>query len=688
MVVRPLLAAFAASLLIPAAAGAASETLGKTTLEVRILGGDRAAGYTSLRTGPGQDFVVREGVGATARAERLKKRRSFAYFAQLSDFQLADEESPARVELLDQVASEFSSAWRPQEALMPFVIDASIRQVNAHMASPVPQGNGKRAQLGYVITTGDNADNQQRNETEWVARLLEGGRVDPNSGSANPADIPPTCPAAALDPAEAAGYTGVQDYDDYVESGDYYDPDKPAGKFSGWPSYPGLMDRAQQPFDATGLRVPSYVAIGNHDALVQGNEDANAAFEAVATGCKKVMLGQFGIEDIIADPSALPFMTSPTRTALVPPDPRRAFVTLPEYRKIFKSGRQADGHGFGFVDAGELAASNGAASYYAFSPKPGLRMIALDSVANGGVAGVTDRGNIDDPQYQWLDRELAKADAAGEIAVVYSHHAPVSMDANAPDELASPCTADRPEDDPNPGCDLDPRSSEPLHLGTDMVDLLHAHPSVVAWVAGHSHVNDVTPYAKGGGGFWVVRTSAEADWPHQDRLVEIMDNRDETLSIFGTLLDNAAPITAPGPERSVGAMTPDELASLGRTFGYNDPDSGGGTGEGQADDNNVELLVSDPRDRSGVRLSIAGGPSRSLRTNRTSTLSLRLLSQRDGSRAAPLRRTTVNVDNEVLRTDRAGRVRVSLKFRKSGRKLLLVTTKGHRPARLILNVRR
>ena len=49
------------------------------------------------------------------------------------------------------------------------------------------------------------------------------------------------------------------------------------------------MDRAQQPFAAAGLAVPSYVAFGNHDALVQGNQAANAAFEQVATGCMKPM---------------------------------------------------------------------------------------------------------------------------------------------------------------------------------------------------------------------------------------------------------------------------------------------------------------------------------------------------------------------------------------------------------------
>ena len=81
------------------------------------------------------------------------------------------------------------------------------------------------------------------------------------------------------DSAAPQNYTGVQDFDDYLEgpTPQFYDPDSPAGPFGDWPLYPGLMDRAQQPFQAAGLTVPSYVSVGNHDGLVQGNAAANAA---------------------------------------------------------------------------------------------------------------------------------------------------------------------------------------------------------------------------------------------------------------------------------------------------------------------------------------------------------------------------------------------------------------------------
>ncbi len=138
----------------------------------------------------------------------------------------------------------------------------------------------------------------QRNEILWTRALLEGGALDPNSGSANPADwdalAHPSCaayPPTAANLAEAARYTGVQDYDDYDEGANpyFYDPDSPQAAWADWPAYPGLMDRAQLPFQAAGLDVPSYVTNGNHDGLVQGNQDGNAAFEDIATGCFKAL---------------------------------------------------------------------------------------------------------------------------------------------------------------------------------------------------------------------------------------------------------------------------------------------------------------------------------------------------------------------------------------------------------------
>ena len=119
-----------------------------------------------------------------AKGGRAARRTSLAYFGQLSDFQLADEESPARVEPLDAVSSQFSAAFRPWESLEPMIDDAMIRQVDSFAgAGPVAAAHGRRPKMDFTIDTGDSADSQQLNETEWVRTLLEGGTLDPNSGT-------------------------------------------------------------------------------------------------------------------------------------------------------------------------------------------------------------------------------------------------------------------------------------------------------------------------------------------------------------------------------------------------------------------------------------------------------------------------------------------------------------------------
>jgi metallophosphoesterase (TIGR03767 family) len=607
-----------ASAVATSGAAAATNPLGLTTLEQRIVP-DGATGFDQLGAGPGEGYVVREDGLGVAHPGRAERRVSLAYFGQLSDFQLADEESPARVEFVDLVGSPVEAAFRPWEALQPFIDDAMIRQVNAFAAAaPVAAGDGSRSTMGFTIDTGDSADNQQLNETEWVRTLLEGGSLDPNSGidptGYSPEGAPhPLCPPVGVpDAIEAAKYTGVQDYDDYFEGlvPYFYDPDDPRGASTGWPSYPGLMDRAQQPFTAAGLTVPSYVSFGNHDALAQGNQAANASFEQVATGCLKPMEGAVtglagGLTDLTPDNLLDLLMSSPTATELVPPDPDRRYVSKAQYKQVFLDGTQSDGHGFAEIDPAENAASGGMAGYYSFVPVPGLRMIALDSVCEGGVTGPCADGNIDDPQFRWLEGELKEATATDQLVVLFSHHAIPSLTANVPDEVAPPCTApDAHGHDVNPGCDADPRSSTPIHLGADMVELLHRYPHAIAWVAGHSHVNDVTPYLApdgSGHGFWSIRVAAEADWPQQTRLLQVFDNRDGTLSLFGTILDHASEATATAPGTDASTLAPADLASIGRTLSYNDHQTGGlactpdPCGEGGPEDRNVELLLADPR---------------------------------------------------------------------------------------------
>lgn len=587
---RGLLVAAALAMLayVPPSAGAHEA---QTTLDHTITG-DGSPGFQRLREAGPWPRIVRQEL-AVAQPAREGARTSLTYFGQVTDFQLSDEESPARVELFDVDSTPFTAAWRPQEALVAFMSDQAIRALNSNFQSPHPQGDGSAAAMDLTLVTGDQADSNQRNEIEWVVKLLEGGEITPNSGVE---DNLPICG----ENGEAARYTGVQDYDDFEETDAFYDPDMPLGKWSAWPNYPGLMDAAQRGFHAEGSRAPTYVTNGNHDMLAQGNAASIAAYEAVGTGCAKHFLP---MPFSSLSPSLL--QTHPEKTVDVPRDPNRQYVNRTQIRELHDTGHQTDAHGFGYVDVQELAASsrdgnpeNGAASYYSFSPKPGLRLISIDTLSEAGIPGPSANGSIDDPQFQWLTRELDAAEQAGELTIVFGHHPIRNLNANLPDELAPPCTVnDSHGHDVNPGCDQDPRVSTPIRLGADLQNLLLAHPHVIAYVSGHTHEHNIDPFqrADGSGGFWGIETSSIVDWPVQARVIEVMDNQDGTLSIFGTIIDHEGPVTARPSGTSAQNLPPAQLASIGRTLAYNDPQAGAGTGEGNADDRNVELLLPDPR---------------------------------------------------------------------------------------------
>jgi hypothetical protein len=629
---RGVAAALAFTLALAVATGVSyAHPLGHTTEDHTTVSGPPifpGSSFETLVEGPGSPRVVRPLQTASVLAGRSDRRRSLAYFAQLTDFQLADEESPARVEFVDRGAN---SAHRPQEAFSPWAIDYSFRQLNQFTpASPHVQGGGARAPMDLALVTGDQSDNQQYNETLWVRQLIEGGTpLTPNSGikgTGDPVTDYAQCPGqkAELQAREMAGtlpneptYMGVQDYTDLgYPADDYYDPNDPHGPDYGtFPRWPGLMDRAQSlTFIPVGLRrgadpVPTYLANGNHDGLVQGNEDAIKAFEDIATGCFKAA----------ASTASPPVGTSPDPGQLlspgvgfaVRPDEGRKFVDRVELKRIYSGGIQGDDHGFAYIDPAQLAASGYSATYWAKDLKPGIRFVSIDTVSDGGVVQESSEGNIDDPQWKWLHAVLDKAEADGQLVVMFGHHPIRSLISDVPDEAAQPCSGhydatgtytnpDTHGHDANPGCDLDPRQSNPVHQGDELRALLSEHKNVVAYVAGHTHENKVLACGSedgcsGGGNWWEINTAAVADWPQQSRLVELMDNHDGTLSIFATLTDPGGPLAVPATDTSAAGFGNDELAAISHAVTANDPQLGDGTAEGAAKDQNVELIVDDPR---------------------------------------------------------------------------------------------
>ena len=591
--------------LLLAAPVAAADPAGKSTTDETIRAAS-GSGYVALARASGEDHGIRRHPSARATKDRDETRRSLAFFGQLTDPQIADEMSPARVDFLDAAGGQIKSSWRPQEAVGLQVFDQVVRNVNANRTSEIRDGSGKRAKLGFVVTTGDLADNQQLNETRWFKTVLDGGTVDPFSGKAISATNPCATDAntvAALNAAVAARqYTGVADYDDYPgvpgeRYNGFWDPDVApgGGAYAAFPRYPGFLERAQQPFTAAGLDVPWYIARGNHDGLVQGNAPASVdLFRTIATGCLKVFPSATldpaafsGADEDeafrrIGDPAFIQTLLAGAKT--VPPDPDRRILSTTEYKEEIGGS-----HGYRHVEAAERKASDENATYYAFRPRNGVELISLDTVAEGG--GST--GNLDHPQYQWLERKLKAAKKAKRLVIAYGHHTLATMSNSRKDEDAGSCAPT-----PKPGCDADPRRSSPIHRGTSgaasVRALLLRYPNVVAYVAGHTHDNRIDLIKRGRGGFWQINTASHADTPQQSRLIEVMDNCDGTLSLFTTVLDHAAPIAAPAPGTAAAGFTETQLASVSRVLAWNDPQAERGA-RGRTLDRNMELVLRDPR---------------------------------------------------------------------------------------------
>lgn len=535
-----------------------------TTLELSIRRPE-GTGFVQLVEGEPYAQVVREDL-AEALAGREDRRRAIASIVHLTDVHVVDAQSPGRVEFTDRIPGDvFGSAHRPQETMSLQVASAMVQRVNAVAAGPV---TGRP--FDVAVSTGDNIDNQQRNELEWFMTVLDGGLVVPNSG-------------------DLTQYEGVQDAT--VGLGyysDYWHPDPPPGAnppdsykaVHGFPELPGLLGAAIAAFDTPGLDIPWYSTYGNHDGLLQGNAPgelppAAKPFDAVLTGSVKITAYATSGDpaDLRDAVSALPgFVSDPTIAGdpglarVVTADPDRAAATVEDWIQRHLDSPAApgpSGHGY----TADMLASR--QLYYAFDVSEAVLGISLDTVNHGGYAD----GSIGDAQLAWLERQLQGALAGERLVILFSHHNVFTLENPFPDPFAPA--------EPRRGFDV-------LH------ELLRGFPNVIAWVNGHSHVNRITPVPDPTGqtgGFWEISTAAHIDWPEHARLIEVADNCDGTLSIFGTLIEHASPAAATLTDPA--DATPTELASLSRTLSANDPQANA-SALGAPGDRNVELVIKAP----------------------------------------------------------------------------------------------
>jgi metallophosphoesterase (TIGR03767 family) len=478
----------------------------------------------AIRTGPraafrevaeleGEPHLLRADLVGDAAPRHLSPAgQVFACIAHLTDLHVTDPQSPARFEFVnrewqDPRFAELLTMQRPQEALNTHAIAAMLRTIDGIGAGPVTH-----RPLELAAVTGDAVDNTQRNELANFLALMDGGLVHPDSGT--------------------PGYEGVQLPDwplevcwkpDGAVDGDLFQAEL------GFPPVLGLLDRAMEPFESPGLRLPWIGCYGNHEQVCQGVGIVTQGLAHAMVGSRKPVALPEGLD---RDHAVELFVTTPEAFLAGPAldvaaDPRRRPITRAEF---VDAHLEAAGHGF-------TAQNRERGTAYYVHDTPRVRFITLDTVCDAGGAD----GSVDAAQLHWLERRLeevhssfssrdgttARTEHEDRLVVVLSHH--------GHDTLSNPRGEQNAE---------------------TLLALLLRFPNVVLWLNGHIHANRITPrHDRGGGpGLWEVTTSSLVDWPCQARIVELFE-ADGVLGIACTMVDHDGADLA-GTHRLLAANVP------------------------------------------------------------------------------------------------------------------------------------
>lgn len=449
-------------------------------------------GYSAWQFGAGLPYETRTDLAPSYNGARAAA--SLLSFFSISDIHITDKESPAQVPWFGWSApfnqlGLYSQAYSPVLLSTTQVLDAAIRTVNAL---------NKKAPLDFGISLGDVANSSQYNELRWFIDVMDGKNITPSSGAHLGAD--------------------TVDY--------------------------------QKPFKAAGLdrSIPWYEVIGNHDQMWMGVGYPNAKLQNAMVGSEVLNIGPnlfstgnsdlsgvfVGVVDgttpygdIIKGGPVANYATPPTIVA----DANRHSITSDMSSPtgytsaFFNTASSPAGHGF------QNAASAGpTAACYTFVPKSDIpiKVIVLDDTCKSTMPNASlfyyGAGWIDAPRYTWLTNELQKGQDAGQLMIVACH---------------IPILPQKDINNTSPSPQFYPGSP---YSEASLIATLHKYPNLIMLMAGHRHINVVTPQPSPDpvhpeNGFWEVETSSMRDFPRELRTFDIRRNSDNTISIVATDVD-------------------------------------------------------------------------------------------------------------------------------------------------------
>ena len=410
----------------------------------------------------------------------VAKTSKLLKFFTMTDIHITDKESPTQG-IYFGYKGGIISAYSGIMLYTTHVLDAVVQTINSlHKKNP----------FDFGISLGDAANNSQYNETRWFIDVLDGKKINPDSGVKD-------------DPIQGA----LNDY--------------------------------QDEYQAAGLDklIPWYQAVGNHDHNWMGCFPQDDYIQKSYIGDSIIKMGKnifspggtterttyMGVMDgrtIYGDIIGIGPVNT-TKPVIIVADPnRRPLSSIGWSNEFFTTSSDPVGHGFNKADAARGFAC------YTFEPKSDVpvKVIVLDDTQKDGDPSKDVHGHsfLDLERYNWLVKELDRGQAEGKLMVVAAH-IPIGIN------------------DPNPELGWDPNA--PLSEAT-LIAKLHTYPNLILWVAGHRHLNKVTALkspdaAHSELGFWEVETPSLREFPQQIRTFEIVRNSNNTVSIFATDVDPA-----------------------------------------------------------------------------------------------------------------------------------------------------